>query len=128
MKHEKYGFWKKILCCAVVTSMLAVQSSVFAFAEANEEEPENTNVKNTVNLGLSGLTDPDKTASLDDTWSKGNGSYLYFGQYFMDKERNKKPIKWRVLSTKGDSNLDKEADAVTLQSDVALDMIAFDNR
>lgn len=128
MKHEKYGFWKKILCCAVVTSMLVVQSSVFAFAEANEEEPENTNVKNTVNLGLSGLTDPDKTASLDDAWSKGNGSYLYFGQYFMDKEGNKKPIKWRVLSTKGDSNLDKEADAVTLQSDVALDMIAFDNR
>ncbi len=128
MKHGKYGFWKKILCCAVVTSMLAVQSSVFAFAEANGEEPENTNVKNTVNLGLSGLTDPDKTASLDDAWSKGKGSYLYFGQYFMDKEGNKKPIKWRVLSTKGDSNLDKKADAITLQSNVALDMIAFDNR
>ena len=75
-----------------------------------------------LNIGTTGINNP-KSIALDSgtsSWSKGDGSYVYFGEYYQKGDGTKDPIKWRVLDKDRD-----DMEGMLLLSDNALEAILF---
>lgn len=80
-----------------------------------------------VNLGTTGLVNPGQPGAATDSWGKGQGSYVYYGNYPQSDSTGAKtePIRWRVLDYNSDSNRDGVGDSVFLVSDIALDKVKY---
>ena len=85
----------------------------------------NPQIKN-VNLGIVGINNPEQPLYNTDYWSRNNGSYIYFGNYYQNNLMTKEPIKWRVLSNSNKSNPElSSGNSLLLMSDRVLDVVIF---
>lgn len=78
-----------------------------------------------VNLGITGINNPDSITNDTSEQSNGSGNYVYFGDYYQSNTHEKDAIKWRVLNIANDSNGNNKADSLLLQSEKVLDVIKF---
>ena len=110
MNNKKY-IKKRIV---VLLSMVIVAGTLMCLGTANEVHAAGT-VKD-INFGVPGVTNPG-TPDNSSRWGNGEGSYVYFGNYFQETTV-KEPIKWRVLDT-------SEGNRLFLMSDKILDCQIF---
>lgn len=89
------------------------------------------NTARTVNLVqpdgfVSGVRNPAQpTASPSATWANGgNGSYVYFGRYFIDSAEQKDPLRWRLLDKESASG-NAASDSFLLQTAYIVDQVLW---
>lgn len=89
-----------------------------------------------VNLGVTGIQNPGQPDSIYEDWGGGSGNYVYFGNYWQNDTNSdgianvlddKKPIKWKVLSTENDSTGGSQPDSLLLYSDKVLDRMKYND-
>ena len=78
-----------------------------------------------------GVNDPARTTSSTQEWAGGgNGTWLYFGNYYYEETTSenagKQPLKWRVLDTASASNQESgTADSFLLMTDQIIDHVLY---
>ncbi|MBE5935245.1 MAG: hypothetical protein E7262_05575 [Lachnospiraceae bacterium] len=115
-----------VLICVGVIGALGIQEQqnvIERKSVAVPSEDSSSKVYN-INLGTKGLNNPEVPSNNTDKWGAGEGSYLYFGEYFQSSNIQKEPIKWRVLTIKGSSD-ESLVDSILLMSDNVLDVVNY---
>ena len=107
--------WMKVVMTTVCVLVSGTLISIGAYGANN------------VNLGTNGISNPGEPTSGNDEWAKGDGDYVFFGNYPQSDTTGKtfEPILWRVLDCDNDADGDGVADSVFLYSHKELDKVKF---
>lgn len=110
-----------VIIMMLLFCMFLQESNMQSVADSSS----NPQIKN-VNLGIVGINNPEQPLYNTDYWSRNNGSYIYFGNYYQNNSMSKEPIKWRVLSNSNKSNpVLSSGNSLLLMSDKVLDVVMF---
>ena len=116
----KKGFAFGLGLALSVTTLANGALSVTAYAA----ETRTVNIND--NGTIAGINNPEPASSAKSSWSNGNGSYIYFGNYYINSTSGKEPIIWRVLDVNNDADSNGSGDSYLVLADKVMDSVLWD--